>query len=147
MSYNVVLVTPNTSIIYLFSDSSQEMSAAVIWSWCRLRQSIERFICKENRRKWLVTRKDTCMCTVHKQLSELTKRTPIKFFIIGAQESTEYTVFSNLRQEGQEIPNLNLLSLTQVTCLIRCGTCCCIGFESATCHRQPRWSSWLRHLP
>ena len=46
------------------------------------------------------------MCTVQKQLSELTKRTPIKFFIIGAQESTEYTVFSNLRQEGQEIPNL-----------------------------------------
>ena len=55
--------------------------------------------------------------------------------------------FPSLCREGQEIPNLNLLSLTQVTSsLILCGTCCCIGFESATRHRQPRWSSWLRHL-
>ena len=34
------------------------------------------------------------------------RRTPIKFFIIGAWESTEYTVLRNLRWEGQEIPNL-----------------------------------------
>ena len=32
---------------------------------------------------------------------------PINFFIIGAWESTEHTVLTNLCREGQEIPNLN----------------------------------------
>ena len=31
---------------------------------------------------------------------------PINFFILGARESTEHTVLTNVRQEGQEIPNL-----------------------------------------
>ena len=34
-------------------------------------------------------------------------------FIMGPQESTEYTVLINLRREVQEIPNLNLLFLVR----------------------------------
>ena len=36
------------------------------------------------------------------------KKTPINMFILGAQESTEHTVLTNLRREGQEIINSNL---------------------------------------
>ena len=40
---------------------------------------------------------------------------PINFFILGAQEPLSIQCLLNLRREGQEIPNLNLLSPTQVT--------------------------------
>ena len=42
------------------------------------------------------------------------------FFTIGAWESTEHTVLTNLRREGQEIPNLNSLTLCYL--VIECMT-------------------------
>ena len=42
-------------------------------------------------------------------------RMPHNFFYHRGWESTEHTVLTNLRREGQEIINLNLPSPTQVT--------------------------------
>ena len=43
-----------------------------------------------------------------------------ELFIVGARESTEYTVLINLCQEGQEIPSFNVFVVCCSTVFIFC---------------------------
>ena len=57
---------------------------------------------------------------------------------------------ANLNWEFLALPDVNFVS-TVCSVLprgpkMKKSQHTCIGFESATHHRQTRWSSWLRHL-